>query len=160
MLKEDRFATGARRAPCFRLQATSSSGGGLLGKCSPKRAADSELACAIPMTAAAANAAAATPTRYERTLHNCARDLSNFAACTGAVFDEDSCRGWAREQRSEATMQAGLLVVLKAQIAVVVFITPRLAPCVTSGPPGPSLPPHRTFAPCRELRATAVPNSG
>ena len=49
--------------------------------------------CASQMTAAAAaaaavtavtaaTAAAASPTRYERTLRNCARDLSDFASCT------------------------------------------------------------------------------
>jgi hypothetical protein len=45
------------------------------------------------MTAAAvtaATAAAASPTRYQRTLRNCARDLSEFAGCTepGAIWDE------------------------------------------------------------------------
>ena len=57
----------------------------------------------------AAIAAAASPTRYERTLRNCARDLSDFApgAEPGAVFDEDSFREWAREHRCEATKQAG-----------------------------------------------------
>ena len=49
--------------------------------------------CASQMTAAAAAAAAAAtavaiaatavlPTRYERTLRNCARALSDFAGCT------------------------------------------------------------------------------
>ena len=41
---------------------------------------------------AVATAATASPTRYERTLRNCARALSDFAGCTepGAVWDERS----------------------------------------------------------------------
>jgi hypothetical protein len=62
--------------------------------------------------AAAAAAATASPTRYERTLANCARDLSDFAGCTkpGAFWDESSFREWAHEHRSEATKQAGRFV--------------------------------------------------
>ncbi len=43
------------------------------------------------------------------TLRNCVRDLSDFAGCTGAVWD-DARREWAREHRSEATKQAGRFV--------------------------------------------------
>ena len=59
------------------------------------------------MTTAAA--AAATPTRYERSLLSCARALSDFAGCTepGAVWDDARFREWAREHRAEATKQAG-----------------------------------------------------
>jgi siroheme synthase len=41
------------------------------------------------VTAVTAAAAAASPTRYERTLRNCARDLSDFAGCTepDAIWD-------------------------------------------------------------------------
>jgi hypothetical protein len=58
------------------------------------------------MTAAAA---AAPPTRYERSLLSCARALFDFAGCTepGAFWDEGSFREWAHEHRSEATQQAG-----------------------------------------------------
>jgi hypothetical protein len=46
-------------------------------------------------------------TRYERTLRNCARELSDFArgAKAGAVFYEDSFREWARSHRADATNQ-------------------------------------------------------
>ena len=65
---------------------------------------------AITVTAVTA-AAAASPTRYERTLRNCARDLSDFAGCTeGAIWDEERFRQWAREHRCEATKQAGRFV--------------------------------------------------
>jgi hypothetical protein len=41
-------------------------------------------------------AAAASPTRYERTLRNCARDLSDFAGCTEpGAWDEGSASGRA-----------------------------------------------------------------
>ena len=62
--------------------------------------------CASQMTAAAVGAAAAatavataataSPTRYERTLRNCARALSDFAGCTepGAFWDEERFREW------------------------------------------------------------------
>ena len=80
--------------------------------------------CASQMTAAAVGAAAAaaatavataataSPTRYERTLRNCARALSDFAGCTepGAFWDEERFREWAREHRAEATKQAGRFV--------------------------------------------------
>ena len=81
--------------------------------------------CASQMTAAAVGAAvgaaatavataatAVLPTRYERTLRNCARALSDFAGCTepGAFWDEGSFREWAREHRCEATKQAGRFV--------------------------------------------------
>jgi hypothetical protein len=61
------------------------------------------------MTAAAA---AAPPTRYERSLLSCARALSDFAGCTepGAFWDEEQAREWAREDRAEATKQAGRFV--------------------------------------------------
>jgi hypothetical protein len=53
-------------------------------------------------------------TRYERTLRNCARELSEFArgaeASAGAVFDEDSFREWAGSNRAEATKKAGMFV--------------------------------------------------
>jgi hypothetical protein len=59
--------------------------------------------------AAAAAVATASPTRYERTLRNCARDLSEFAGCTkpGAFWDEARFREWAHEHQSEATKHAG-----------------------------------------------------
>ena len=62
--------------------------------------------------AGAAVTAAASPTRYERTLRNCARALSDFAGCTepGAFWDEERFREWAREHRAEATKQAGRFV--------------------------------------------------
>ena len=80
--------------------------------------------CASQMTAAAVGAAAAaaatavataataSPTRYERTLRNCARALSDFAGCTepGAFWDEERFREWVREHRAEATKQAGRFV--------------------------------------------------
>jgi hypothetical protein len=52
-------------------------------------------------------AGASPPTRHERTLRNCARDPSDFArgAEAGCVFDKDSFRDLAREQRCEATKQ-------------------------------------------------------
>jgi hypothetical protein len=61
------------------------------------------------MTAAAA---AAPPTRYERSLLSCARALSDFArgAEAGAAWDEERFREWAREHRCEATKQAGWFV--------------------------------------------------
>ena len=61
---------------------------------------------AVTVTAVTA-AAAASPTRYERTLANCARDLSDFAGRIGAGWDEERFREWAHEHRSEATKQAG-----------------------------------------------------
>ncbi len=59
-----------------------------------------------------ATAATASPTRYERTLRNCARALSDFAGCTepGASWDEERFREWAREHRAEASKQAGWFV--------------------------------------------------
>ena len=61
------------------------------------------------VTAVTAAAATASPTRYERTLRNCARALSDFAGCTepGAFWDEERFREWAHEHQSEATKQAG-----------------------------------------------------
>ena len=60
-------------------------------------AAAASTAAAVTVTAAAA----ASPTRYERTLANCARDLSDFAGCTeGAIWDEEVFREWAREHRA------------------------------------------------------------
>jgi hypothetical protein len=61
---------------------------------------------------AVATAATASPTRYERTLRKCARELSDFASCTepGAVWDDVRFREWAREHRTEATKQAGRFV--------------------------------------------------
>jgi hypothetical protein len=69
-------------------------------------------AAAAAAAVAAAAAATASPTRYERTLRNCARDLSDFAGCSepGAAWDEARFREWAREHRSEATKQAGRFV--------------------------------------------------
>jgi hypothetical protein len=69
-------------------------------------------AAAAAGTATATAGTAVSPTRYERTLRNCARDLSDFApgAEPGAVFDEGSFREWAREHRCEATKQAGRFV--------------------------------------------------
>ena len=71
-------------------------------------AAAASTAAAVTVTAAAA----ASPTRYERTLANCARDLSDFAGCTkpGAFWDEARFREWAHEHQSEATKQAGRFV--------------------------------------------------
>ena len=59
-------------------------------------------AAAAASTAATITAAtAASPTRYERTLRSCARDLSDFAGCTeGAIWDEEVFREWAREHRA------------------------------------------------------------
>jgi hypothetical protein len=69
---------------------------------------------AVAAAAATAAATAASPTRYERTLRNCARDLSDFAGCAepGAAFDENSFREWAREHRCEVTKHAGRFVAL------------------------------------------------
>ena len=70
-------------------------------------------AAAAASTAATITAAtAASPTRYERTLRSCARDLSDFAGCTkpGAFWDEARFREWAHEHQSEATKQAGRFV--------------------------------------------------
>ena len=80
--------------------------------------------CASQMTAAAAaaavaaaatavaTAATASPTRYERTLRNCARALSDFAGCTepGAFWDEERFREWVRKHRAEATKHSGQFV--------------------------------------------------
>ena len=51
-------------------------------------------------------------TRYERTLRNCARELSEFArgAEAGGEFEEDSFREWARSHRAQATKQAGIFL--------------------------------------------------
>jgi hypothetical protein len=68
----------------------------------------SAVAAAAAVTAA--TAAAASPTRYERTLRNYARALSDFAGCTGAMWDEARFREWAREHRADATKQAGRFV--------------------------------------------------
>jgi hypothetical protein len=61
-----------------------------------------------------ATAAAASPTRYERTLHNCcARSLSDLIALQ---LDEPSdefgptFRSWVRENRQAATKYAGAFV--------------------------------------------------
>ncbi len=63
---------------------------------------------------AVATAASASPTRYERTLRNCARALSDFAGCSepGAAinWDEERFREWARSHRAEASKQAGRFV--------------------------------------------------
>ena len=72
-------------------------------------------AAAAVAVAAAGTATAGTavsPTRYERTLRNCARALSDFAGCTepGAFWDEERFREWAREHRAESTKQAGRFV--------------------------------------------------
>jgi hypothetical protein len=82
--------------------------------------------CASQMTAAAAAAAAAaatavatdataSPTRYERTLRNCARALSDFAGCTepGAFWDEERFREWARDHRAEATKHVNQHVTIR-----------------------------------------------
>ncbi len=63
--------------------------------------------------AVGAVATAGTVPRYERTLRNCARALSDFAGCTEpgvAHWDEERFREWARQHRAEATKQAGRFV--------------------------------------------------
>jgi hypothetical protein len=69
-------------------------------------------AAAAAAVTAAATATAASPTRYERTLRNCARVLSDFAGCSepGADLDETRFREWAPQHRAEATKQAGRFV--------------------------------------------------
>jgi hypothetical protein len=71
-------------------------------------------------TAAATAATAVSPTRYERTLRNCARDLlasvdstrraAAAAPSSGGAVGRCTVREWAREHRSEATKQAGRFV--------------------------------------------------
>jgi hypothetical protein len=75
-------------------------------------AAAAAVAVAAAGTATATAGTAVSPTRYERTLRNCARALSDFAGCTepGAFWDEERFREWAREHRAEATKQAGRFV--------------------------------------------------
>ena len=75
-------------------------------------AAAATAAAAAAVTAVTAAAAAVPSTRYERTLRNCVRDLSDFAGCTkpGAFWDEARFREWAHEHQSEAPKQAGRFV--------------------------------------------------
>jgi hypothetical protein len=66
---------------------------------------------AVTVTAVTA-AAAASPTRYERTLANCARDLSDFAGCTepGAFWDEERFRlpnCWTNNARGSILVARG-----------------------------------------------------
>jgi hypothetical protein len=60
-----------------------------------------------------ATAAAASPTRYERTLHNCARSLSDFIALQRDEQPDDfwpTFRSWVRANRQAATKYAGAFV--------------------------------------------------
>ncbi len=54
-----------------------------------------------------------SPTRYERTLHNCSRSLSNFIALQREEQPDDcwpTFRSWVKANRHAATKYAGAFV--------------------------------------------------